>query len=563
MCNTGDLQLLNDLEFFLGKHIQAVEMPEHEILRMLGEIYGTKPLQNDVVNPQRNEFQVLTKDQDHQQEPELDKEVDDQSVVSLVNRIITEAIEQGVSDVHIEAYEREIRVRYRIDGVLKDVLHPPLGKKHAIISRLKIMADLDIAEKRRPQDGRIRVRRGTADFDKLSQRGKLSQPSGGELVEPRVIDIRTSTLPTDFGEKVVLRILDKSRLNLDLTRLGFEEQELQSFKKAISSPFGIILVTGPTGSGKTTTLYATLNELNSPELNILTIEDPIEYNLHGINQSQVRSDIGYTFAKALRAFLRQDPDIIMVGEIRDQETAEIAIRAALTGHLVLSTLHTNDAPSAITRLLDMGLEPFLVSSSVKMVIAQRLVRKICEHCKVEDEKEVSVTPSRFHNELRTRGGAEKKAHGSLSEKSKEASVTEKKAHGKFPENHSGSNSAPPRLHSFLGKQDGVTNSLLASGLSALGIEETVDEHGRINDFTFYKGRGCQQCHDTGYRGQVAVFEVMPITQRIAEKIHRRATAQEMKEEACREGMRTLRQSAINKLRQGITTVQEVLRETEA
>ncbi len=502
VCNAGDLQLLSDLEFFLGKHVQAVEMPEHEILRALEEIYGTKPLQNDIVNPQRtvgersrtNEFQVLTKDQEHQQEPEPAKETDDQSVVSLVNEIITEAIGQGVSDVHIEAYEREVRVRYRIDGVLKDVLHPPLGKKLAIISRLKIMADLDIAEKRRPQDGRIRVGSMVRQAHQPSSPTDGSTPprfieemrkrsgAGSPSDEERVIDIRTSTLPTDFGEKVVLRILDKSRLNLDLTRLGFEEQELQSFKQAISSPFGIVLVTGPTGSGKTTTLYATLNELNSPELNILTIEDPIEYNLHGINQSQVRSDIGYTFAKALRAFLRQDPDIIMVGEIRDQETAEIAIRAALTGHLVLSTLHTNDAPSAITRLLDMGLEPFLVSSSVKMVIAQRLVRKICEHCKVEDKLEFD-------------------------------------------------------------------------SYRALGIEK--------DGSVFYKGRGCQQCRDTGYRGQVAVFEVMPVTQNIAEMIHRRATAQEMKEQACQEGMRTLRLSAINKLRQGMTTVHEVLRETES
>jgi type IV pilus assembly protein PilB len=279
-------------------------------------------------------------------------------VVSLVNDLISNAIRMGASDIHVEPYERYIRVRYRLDGVLHEVEQPPLELAKAIISRLKIMADLDIAEKRRPQDARIRVKEGEG-----------------------TIDIRVSSLPTDFGDKMVLRILDKSQLQLDLTRLGFEEEDLKQFQRTLKLPYGMILVTGPTGSGKTTTLYAALNSINRPDINITTIEDPIEYNLPGINQTHVRSDIGLTFAAALRSILRQDPNVIMLGEIREGETAEIAIRAALTGHLVLSTLHTNDAASAITRLTDMGVEPFLVFASVKMILAQRLLRRICPECK--------------------------------------------------------------------------------------------------------------------------------------------------------------------------------------
>jgi type IV pilus assembly protein PilB len=467
VCQIDNEQLLSDLEFLTGKPVEAIALSADEIAEKLQEIYGVFDMA--AASDALGEFQVVEKARENAKDEQaygrrLRQESDELSVVALVNQIITNAIDSHASDIHIEAYEQHFRVRYRLDGVLQEVLQPPLERKAAIISRLKIMADLDIAEKRRPQDGRIRVKRGN-----------------------KVIDIRVSTLPTDFGEKVVLRILDKSQLNLDLEKLGFDDEALRAFKQAIGSPHGMILVTGPTGSGKTTTLYATLNYLNSPELNILTIEDPIEYNLDGINQSQVKSDIGYTFATALRSFLRQDPDIIMVGEIRDQETAEIAVRAALTGHLVLSTLHTNGAPSALTRLLDMGLEPFLISSSVKIVIAQRLVRKICDHCKTANQPTSDIQPQTSDS----------------------------------------STSDPPTLD--------------------IGLR-TLD---------------CTKCKGTGYSGRIAIFEVMPISPSLAELINRRATAHEIKELAIKEGMRTLRQSAMVKLQQGVTTMTEVLRETDS
>jgi len=350
-------QVLSDLAFLTGKKV-IVEMTTEEIINsLLQKYYNVSALDvQRAIQQTAEQFASIEKSND---KIEMSS---GGSVVNLANRIITDAIQMHASDIHIEPYERFTRVRYRIDGILHEVLKPSLEQTKPLISRLKIMADLDIAEKRRPQDGRIRVKQSD-----------------------RTIDIRVSSLPTDFGEKVVLRILDKSALQLDLTKLGFEEKNLQLFKKIIQLPYGMILVTGPTGSGKTTTLYAALNYINKPEVNITTIEDPIEYNLQGINQTHVRSEIGVTFANALRSILRQDPNVIMVGEIRDGETAEIAIRAALTGHLVLSTLHTNDAPSAITRLIEMGVEPFLVASSVKMMLAQRLLRKLCLHCRKETE----------------------------------------------------------------------------------------------------------------------------------------------------------------------------------
>jgi type IV pilus assembly protein PilB len=365
----------------------------------------------------------------------------------------------GASDIHVEPYERYIRVRYRLDGVLHEVERPPVDQAKAIISRLKIMADLDIAEKRRPQDGRIRVKEGE-----------------------RTIDIRVSSLPTDFGEKIVLRILDKSQLQLDLTKLGFEEGDLKQFQRTLRLPYGMILVTGPTGSGKTTTLYAALNSINRPDINITTIEDPIEYNLPGINQTHVRSDIGLTFAAALRSILRQDPNVIMLGEIRDGETAEIAIRAALTGHLVFSTLHTNDAPSAITRLMDMGVEPFLVCSSVKMILAQRLLRRLCPHCKTLAE------PSREQlEELRT---------------------------------HSGT-----------------------------GMER-VPAPGK-----------CQACNQLGYKGRTAVYEILAIENGLSEMIAKGAPLAQIRTEAGRLGLKTLREAAVGKALRGETSLEEVMRET--
>ncbi len=377
------------------------------------------------------------------------------SVVQQVNNIIHKAIDNGISDIHFEPYEDFFRVRYRLDGVLQKVGELRLRQKDAVISRIKIMANLDIAEKRRPQDGRIK-------FDQ----------------KDNSVDLRVSTLPTNFGEKIVLRILDKSNQRLELDVLGFTQKNLESFRRALGYPYGMILVTGPTGSGKTTTLYSALNELNTEEVNITTIEDPIEYNLQGINQMHVRSDIGLDFSQALRAILRQDPNIIMVGEIRDRETAEIAIRAALTGHLVFSTLHTNDAPSAVTRLLDMGIEPFLVASSVRLVIAQRLVRKVCLNCK---------------------------------------NITE----------------TDPDL------------------LQELGMEQETTK----------VGEGCEQCSDTGYQGRTALIELIESSSKLQELINDRSGAAKLKEQAVREGMTTLREKGIQKIKEGITTPSEVLRET--
>ncbi len=382
-------------------------------------------------------------------------------IIKIVNGILLKAIKVGASDIHFEPYERSLRVRYRIDGVMRREMNLPIQIKNAIVSRLKIMAKLDIAEKRLPQDGRIKLR----------------------LSPTREMDFRVSTIPVLFGEKVVLRLLDKSALQLDMTKLGFEESSLRDFKNAISKPVGMILVTGPTGSGKTTTLYSALSELNKETENIVTAEDPIEYNFMGINQVQMHEEIGLTFASALRAFLRQDPDIIMVGEIRDFETAQIAVQAALTGHLVLSTVHTNDAPGTITRLIDMGIEPFLISSAVICILAQRLVRKICTECK---------EPIKVHPQL----------------------------------------------------------------LIDLGVPP--DE---VKTFPTYKGKGCPICNQTGYKGRIGLYEVMPLKEELKELILSRASTSEIKKEAIRLGMKTLRQSGIIKIREGLTTIEEVLRST--
>ncbi|MGQ9570015.1 MAG: GspE/PulE family protein, partial [Thermodesulfovibrionales bacterium] len=385
----------------------------------------------------------------------------EEPVVKLVNGILVNAIKMGASDIHIEPYERYVRVRYRVDGVLFNALELPTKIKNSVTSRLKIMSKLDIAERRLPQDGRIKLR----------------------VDKNREIDFRVSVLPCLFGEKTVLRILDKSNLQVDLTKLGFEEEALRNFMDALSKPFGMILVTGPTGSGKTTTLYSALNYLNKPGINIMTVEDPVEYNFQGINQVQVKEEIGLTFASALRSFLRQSPDIIMVGEIRDFETAEIAVKAALTGHLVLSTLHTNDAPSSISRLLNMGIEPFLVSASVILIMAQRLVRKICPNC-----KEVESIP--------------------------------------------------------------------VSALVSIGINE---EEAKV--IKCFKGKGCNACNGSGYKGRIALYEVMPVNSEIRELVLEGASADEIKNVAVRQGMKTLRISGLTKIKEGITSVEEVLRIT--
>ena len=391
---------------------------------------------------------------------EVVKEVE-APIVKLVNGIFVNAIKAGASDIHLEPYESSLRVRYRVDGVMYTVMTLPTKIKAALTSRVKIMSRLDIAERRLPQDGRIKLKLG----------------------KKREIDFRVSTLPTLFGEKTVLRILDKSNLQVDLTRLGFERKQLDDFMVAIEKPYGMVLVTGPTGSGKTTTLYSALNHLNKPGINIMTAEDPVEYNFMGINQVQVKEEIGLTFASSLRSFLRQDPDIIMVGEIRDFETAEIGVKAALTGHLVLSTLHTNDAPSTISRLLNMGIEPFLVSSSVILILAQRLARKICQQCKEEE---------------------------------------------KFP----------PQALTKVGYSD----------------EE-------VKTIKCYKGKGCATCNNSGYKGRIALYEVMPISDELRELVLEGASANEIKKTAARLGMNTLRRSGLNKVKEGTTSIEEVLRVT--
>jgi type IV pilus assembly protein PilB len=395
---------------------------------------------------------------------QLQRQSEDAPVVRLVNVLMVDSLRRGASDIHVEPYEKDFRIRFRIDGVLYDVMHPPMSLRDALISRLKIMAKLDISEKRLPQDGRIKIKVRIDD-------------------RSRELDFRVSTLPTLFGEKVVLRLLDKDKLMLDMSKLGFEPDSLEKFQRNIANPYGMVLVTGPTGSGKTNTLYSALQSLNTSETNIMTAEDPVEFNLEGINQVQMKEQIGLNFAAALRSFLRQDPNIILVGEIRDFETAEIAIKAALTGHLVLSTLHTNDAPSSISRLVNMGIEPFLVATSVNLIQAQRLIRRICNGCK----EEVHYPPE---------------------------------------------------------------------GLVEIGFSEEDAKTIKV-----YKGRGCDTCLNTGYKGRIGLYEVMEVTDELRELIIIGASAIELRRKAIELGMITLRESGLCKLREGITTVEEVVKET--
>jgi type IV pilus assembly protein PilB len=396
----------------------------------------------------------------------LSRMSEDAPVVRLVNVLLVDALRRGASDIHVEPYEKELRIRFRIDGVLYDIMHPPLKLRDALISRIKIMSKLDISEKRLPQDGRIKIK------VKVDSRS-------------RELDFRVSTLPTLFGEKVVLRLLDKENLMLDMTKLGFEPDSLTKFQRNISKPYGMVLVTGPTGSGKTNTLYSALQSLNTIETNIMTAEDPVEFNLVGVNQVQMKEQIGLNFAAALRSFLRQDPNIILVGEIRDFETAEIAIKAALTGHLVLSTLHTNDAPSTISRLMNMGIEPFLVATSVNLIQAQRLIRRICKDCKQDHP-------------------------------------------------------TPPE--------------------AMIEVGFTAEEAKKLKT---YKGKGCSTCNNTGYKGRIGLYEVLEVTDEIRELILIGASALELRKKAIDDGMISLRESGLHKIRQGVTTIEEVVRETVA
>jgi type IV pilus assembly protein PilB len=462
MADPTDLIAINEIKFITGYGVRVVIASPSAIKKTLDHRFGGVSY-DDVLKKFGDSDMELILEQDDVNLQELQQATMEAPVVTLVNAILADAAKRRASDIHIEPYEKLFRVRFRIDGVLQEIMSPPLRLKNPLVSRLKVMAGLDIAERRLTQDGRIKLKMGI----------------GGEL------DIRVSILPTLFGEKVVMRLLDKSNLQLDMAKLGFDPQTLKDFQEAIHKPFGMILITGPTGSGKSTTLYSALSELNKADVNISTAEDPVEYNLVGINQVQVREQIGLNFASCLRSFLRQDPDIIMVGEIRDLETAQIAVKAALTGHLVLSTLHTNDAPSTIDRLINMGVEPFLLTSSINLIAAQRLVRRICDKCK----EPIEVTPEALIN---------------------------------------------------------------------LGVDASEAAGG----FPTFRGRGCNSCNETGYRGRLAIYEILVMHEGLKELILKSASAADLKREAVKSGMSTLRMSALQKVRDGFTTIEETIRVTD-
>ena len=479
MTDPTNVFAMDDIKFMTGYNVEPVVASESAVNEAITRYYGlggkavpasssalefaSKALEEMPALDAAGDVEVLEDFEEISAEA-LTRQGEEAPVIKLVNVVLMSAIQKGASDIHIEPYEKELRVRYRIDGILYNVMAPPMKFRDAITSRIKIMSKLDIAEKRLPQDGRIKIR--------FADNGATKD-----------IDFRVSCLPTLFGEKIVLRLLDKDKLMLDMTRLGFESESLSRFEVAIQKPWGMVLVTGPTGSGKTNTLYSSIARINTPDTNIMTAEDPVEFNLPGINQVQVRENIGLNFAAALRAFLRQDPNIILVGEIRDFETAEIAVKAALTGHLVLSTLHTNDAPSTVNRLMNMGIEPFLVASSLQLICAQRLVRRICSSC-----KQPQPTP-------------------------------------------------PPALI-----QAGFTPE---DALSVVPM----------------KGSGCEKCNNTGYKGRVGLYEVMEVTDDLRELVLVGASGLELRRRAVEDGMITLRQSGLRKVKEGVTTIEEVARET--
>jgi type IV pilus assembly protein PilB len=497
MVDPSDVFAIDDIKFMTGYNVEPIIAAESSVVELINKYYGKGALavvektmtieakdytlsEEDTQNPFQgqdddnamvsvDDFDTVVGDAlenidvvEEQQDDGGIKDVD-APIVKLVNGVLVNAIKVGASDIHVEPFETVFRVRFRIDGSMKTIMNLPIKIKNAVVSRLKIMSKLDIAERRLPQDGRIKLKLG----------------------KKKEVDFRVSTLPCLFGEKVVMRILDKGNLSLDLTKLGFEVGALKDFTDAINAPYGMVLVTGPTGSGKTTTLYSALSTINTTEINIMTAEDPVEYNLMGINQVQMKDEIGLNFAAALRSFLRQDPDVVMVGEIRDYETAEIGVKAALTGHLVLSTLHTNDAPGTVNRLLNMGIEPFLVASSVVLILAQRLARRICAKCKEPDP-------------------------------------------------------LPP-------------DALLKAGFKQEDLKGLV----------IYKGKGCDVCNKTGYKGRVALYEVMPVKEELRELILQGASADELKKKAISLGMKTLRMSGLSKVKEGMTTIEEVLDSTFA
>ncbi|PYV93681.1 MAG: type IV-A pilus assembly ATPase PilB [Acidobacteria bacterium] len=475
MIDPTNVFAMDDIKFMTGFNIEPVVASETAIREAIDKYYGSthaielkKVMEDIAVIDQKLDGDDTSLELASEEEAidleGLEQAAEEAPIIKLVNLILSNALKRGASDIHIEPYEKEFRVRFRIDGVLYNIMNPPLKLKDAITSRIKIMSKLDISEKRLPQDGRIKV--------KMKNDGKIKD-----------LDFRVSVLPTLYGEKVVLRLLDKDNLMLDMTRLGFESESLKKFESAILKPYGMVLVTGPTGSGKTNTLYSSIAQLNKIDTNVMTAEDPVEFNVPGINQVQMKEQIGLNFAAALRAFLRQDPNIILVGEIRDFETAEIAIKAALTGHLVLSTLHTNDAPSTISRLMNMGIEPFLVATSVHLICAQRLIRRVCKECK----EEVST----------------------------------------------------------------LAQTLIDAGFSPTEAKKLAT----------YRGKGCPTCNGTGYKGRVGLYEVMEINDDLRELILIGASSLELKKKAVEHGMITLRASGLQKLRDGVTTLEEVLRET--
>ena len=476
MTDPTNVFAMDDIKFMTGYNVEPVVASEQGVADAIVKYYATATKASasvaslDLVTraledaSQTSEDVEVLEDLEEIDVAALEKQTGEAPIIRLVNLVLMSSIQRGASDIHVEPYERDFRIRFRIDGILYVAMQPPMKFRDAIISRLKIMAKLDIAEKRLPQDGRIKIR-----FN-----------DGGKSKE---IDFRVSCLPTLFGEKVVMRLLDREKLMLDMTRLGFEEDALTKFRNAISRPWGMVLVTGPTGSGKTNTLYSALSQLNTTETNIMTAEDPVEFNLAGVNQVNVREAIGLTFAAALRSFLRQDPNIILVGEIRDFETAEIAVKAALTGHMVLSTLHTNDAPSTVSRLMNMGIEPFLVASSVNLICAQRLVRRVCPKCAVPHPLTVPA--------------------------------------------------------------------LVEIGFAPEAAAQVVPMH----------GEGCDHCNRTGYKGRVGLYEVLEVTDALRELVLVGASAIDLRRKGGEEGMVTLRESGLLKIRQGVTTVEEVTRET--
>jgi type IV pilus assembly protein PilB len=480
MLDPTNVSALDDLKFMTGFNIEPVVASETALAEAIEKYYGTphaielKKVMESIASADQTavstgqdaetDLELEASDEEQVDLEELERAAEEAPIIKLVNLVMVDSLRRGASDIHLEPYEKEYRVRFRIDGVLYNIMSPPLKLRDAITSRLKIMAKLDISEKRLPQDGRILM--------KMKHQGKRKE-----------LDFRVSVLPTLYGEKVVLRLLDKENLMLDMTRLGFEPESLEKFERAILKPYGMVLVTGPTGSGKTNTLYSAISKLNTAETNIMTAEDPVEFQLSGINQVQMKEQIGLNFAAALRAFLRQDPNIILVGEIRDFETAEIAVKAALTGHLVLSTLHTNDAPSTISRLMNMGIEPFLVATSVNLICAQRLVRRVCRDCKEE-----LATPQKV---------------------------------------------------------------LIEAGFSP---EEA-------KAVKLYRGKGCSTCNGTGYKGRVGLYEVMDVGDDIRELILVGASSLELRKKSIESGMISLRHSGLRKIKEGITTLEEVLRET--